>query len=521
MNRSKYFILLISFLVYGASFAAQNKCVELLHGKLNSASAVAKAYKIPSNIKVIVAANRLPVVVTENFGTFRFQNAGGGLVSALKSVESDFDWLGWPGQSYREGVQPRVSKEISDRSNSRQTAIHISENEQVGFYEGFSNSVLWPIFHNLPHWQVKKVVGWDDYVRVNERFADEIVKKAKQRVQESKNNEKVVIWVHDYQLILVPGLVKKRLVDTGVSDRVKIGFFLHIPFPRDAQFSIIPKEIRRALLENVIQADQISFHTHKYKEAFLEVLKANDVLSDQIRSKIKVHPIGINPDVYRNISQKAQTRSRIDELKARYAGYKVILGLERLDPIKGIYQKLQAFDLFLRQNPEARGKTLLVQVAQPSRLGIPEYEALRSQLIEYAKQINSQYSIPGRLEPVQFLDHGLDTTDVVAGYHVADLTMVTSLRDGMNLVGLESVAVQKGRENPGVLILSQETGAASWLKGSLIVNPLNIQQMANSIKQGLSMSVEEKRARVELNLRHVDTNTADGWVSNFINDLVR
>ncbi|GIL79684.1 hypothetical protein Vretifemale_8975 [Volvox reticuliferus] len=440
----------------------------------------------------------------------------GGLVSALKGVSSyAIWWIGWPGIY----VKP-------SRDRDELTAILKAE----GFlpvwmdttlldlyYNGFCNSVLWQLFHyvplNIDTWQKMAEhramqLQWQAYQLANEKFADEVLKVYKPHD---------VVWVQDYHLMLLPSLLKQNV------PKMKVGFFLHTPFPSSEMYRTLP--VREEVLRAVLAADLVGFHTYDYARHFISSCTRilglegtpEGVENNGVLTRVGTFPIGIDPERFTRALESEEVQSQTAKLLNRYAGRKIMLGVDRLDMVKGIPQKLLAYEKFLEEHPEWRDKVLLVQIAVPSRTDVPEYQKLRSMVHEIVGRINGQYGTLTYV-PIYHLDTSLSFTELCALYAVTDVAMVTSLRDGMNLVSYEYVACQS--DNAGVLVLSEFAGAAQSLgAGALLVNPWNISDMSQAIYDALSMSEEERRERHRQNYMHVQTHTAQHWADTFITEL--
>lgn len=304
---------------------------------------------------------------------------------------------------------------------------------------------------------------------------------------------------------------------------MQVGFFLHTPFPSSEIYRTLP--VREELLRAVLRSDLIGFHTYDYARHFvsactrilgLEGTPAG-VEDNGSLTRVAAFPIGIDPDRFTTALESPEVRANVAQLLNRYAGRKVMLGVDRLDMIKGIPQKLLAFEKFLEEHPEWRDKVLLVQIAVPSRTDVPEYQRLRSMVHEVVGRINGKYGTLTHV-PIYHLDRQLSFDELVALYAITDVALVTSLRDGMNLVSYEYVACQ--RDNAGVLILSEFAGAAQSLgAGAILVNPWNVNDLAHAIEYALTMNDAERRERHRQNYMHVTIHTAQTWADNFISEL--
>ncbi|KAG9154909.1 hypothetical protein Leryth_015536 [Lithospermum erythrorhizon] len=326
-----------------------------------------------------------------------------------------------------------------------------------------------------------------------------------------------VVWCHDYHLMFLPECLKKH------NSSMKVGWFLHTPFPSSEIHRTLPS--RSELLRAVLAADLVGFHTYDYARHFVSACTrilglegTPDGVEDQGRlTRVSAFPIGIDSERFIRALEIPKVQEHIRELKERFAGRKVMLGVDRLDMIKGIPQKILAFEKFLEENPYWREKVVLLQIAVPTRTDVPEYQKLTSQVHEIVGRINGRFGTLIAV-PIHHLDRSLDFHALCALYAVTDIALVTSLRDGMNLVSYEFVACQDAKK--GVLILSEFAGAAQSLgAGAILVNPWNVTEVAAAIGQALNMSAEEREKRHRHNFHHVTTHTAQEWAETFVSEL--
>lgn len=465
--------------------------------------------------RLLVVANRLPVsAYKDRAGKWQLQVSAGGLVSALMGVGNfQTKWIGWPGV-YIE-ASPERDELTAALHGEGYAPVYLDQKTCDLHYNGFCNSVLWQLFHYVPLNIDSKLsetrtlqFQWAAHQLANRLFAEVVL----QHYQDGD-----IVWVQDYHLMLLPAILKEH------RPRMKVGFFLHTPFPSSEIYRTLP--VREELLRSVLRADLIGFHTYDYARHFvsactrilgLEGTPAG-VEDNGSLTRVAAFPIGIDPDRFTTALEAPEVRANVAQLLNRYAGRKVMLGVDRLDMIKGIPQKLLAFEKFLEEHPEWRDKVLLVQIAVPSRTDVPEYQRLRSMVHEVVGRINGQYGTLTHV-PIYHLDRQLSFDELVALYAITDVALVTSLRDGMNLVSYEYVACQ--RDNAGVLILSEFAGAAQSLgAGAILVNPWNINDLAQAIEYALTMSDAERRERHRQNYMHVTIHTAQTWADTFISEL--
>ncbi|KAI2635856.1 glycosyltransferase family 20 protein [Hypomontagnella submonticulosa] len=466
-----------------------------------------------SDRRLLLISNRLPITIKrKEEGNYSFSMSSGGLVTGLSGLSktTSFQWYGWPGLEVPEAEIPTVKQQLKDEYNAH--PIFVDDELADRHYNGFSNSILWPLFHYHPGEITFDESAWAAYKEVNKLFAKTVLKD----VQDGD-----LIWVHDYHLMLLPEMLRNEL---GDRKDVKIGFFLHTPFPSSEIYRILP--VREALLEGLLQCDLIGFHTYDYARHFLSscsrILEAPTTPNGvEYRGKfvtVGAFPIGIDPDKFVEGLKKPKVQERIAALSRKFEGVKLIVGVDRLDYIKGVPQKLHALEVFLTEHPEWIGKIVLVQVAVPSRQDVEEYQNLRAVVNELVGRINGKF---GTVEfmPIHFLHQSVQFDELCALYAVSDVCLVSSTRDGMNLVSYEYIATQQNRH--GVMILSEFTGAAQSLNGSLIVNPWNTEELANAIHDAVTMSPEMREANYRKLERYVFKYTSAWWGQSFVNELTK
>ncbi|XP_050371113.1 alpha,alpha-trehalose-phosphate synthase [UDP-forming] 1 [Argentina anserina] len=469
----------------------------------------------PLRQRLLVVANRLPVsAVRRGEDSWSLDISAGGLVSALLGVkEFEARWIGWAGVNVPDEIgQQALTKALAEK---RCIPVFLDEEIVHQYYNGYCNNILWPLFHYLGLPQEDRLATtrsfqsqFSAYKKANQMFAD---------VVNAHYEEGDVVWCHDYHLMFLPKCLKEY------NSKMKVGWFLHTPFPSSEIHRTLPS--RSELLRSVLAADLVGFHTYDYARHFVSACTrilglegTPEGVEDQGKlTRVAAFPIGIDSDRFIRALEVPQVQEHIRELKERFAGRKVMLGVDRLDMIKGIPQKILAFEKFLEENPTWRDKVVLLQIAVPTRTDVPEYQKLTSQVHEIVGRINGRFGSLTAV-PIHHLDRSLDFHALCALYAVTDIALVTSLRDGMNLVSYEYVACQDAKR--GVLILSEFAGAAQSLgAGAILVNPWNITEVANSIAQALNMSSEEREKRHRHNFLHVTTHTAQEWAETFVSEL--
>jgi trehalose 6-phosphate synthase/phosphatase len=457
--------------------------------------------------KLINVSNRLPVTV----GDDGIRKSSGGLVSALEGLSGgdaryDLKWIGWPGGDIPDERREEVRRALEEEHGC--VPVFMTQKEEEAFYEGFSNASLWPLLHYLPSYMRYEDAWWEDYQAVNRRFADAVIAEA---------SDGDLVWVHDYQLMLVPGMVKEA------RPGLRVGFFLHTPFPTSELFRCHPK--REELLRGMLGADLAGFHTFGYMRHFhntvLRLLGIESELTTIRHSgrstTLGIYPIGINARRFEEEMTGDEYRRRRAELAKNYEGRRIILSVERMDYTKGILRRLDAIDVFLSRCDD-RDRIKFVFVSVPSRENVEEYRDLREEVESRVGRLNGKYSTLHNT-PIHFIHGSVDFTDLCALYSLAEVAVVTPVMDGMNLVAKEYIAAQ--REEPGVLVLSEFAGAAEELFNALIVNPYDPNQVAQAIEDALAMPVAERRRRMADMRDRVVQFDARWWAESFIRDLHR
>ncbi len=455
--------------------------------------------------RLIVASTRLPITLTEADGKWEVTPSTGGLVTALAAVRGKrkFTWLGWPGADVVPSQRKQVTKLLARHGAS---PVFIAPEHVDGFYEGFSNDMLWPLFHNLTERSTFTRDDWVAYQEVNQNYADAIAKAARPGD---------LIWIHDYQLCLVPQLLREK----GLG--CPIGFFLHIPFPPADIYRTLP--VAEEILRGILGADIVGFHAYEYVSHFrMAALRVLGMESDSMHLALQsrtvdleVLPIGIAPKEIAELLRTPEAKREQRDLERTFAGKRLIVGVDRLDYTKGIPLKLLAFEEFLNTHPEWREDVVLVQVAAPSRTAVEEYQQLKREVDELVGRINGKFSTSSHT-PVVYINQSIERGRLSGLYRSADIALITPVRDGMNIVALEYVAAR--RRLGGTLILSEFCGAAQCLPGARLVNPYNTSKVAHVIAEAL----EEEEPSMEsfaYMQKFVDENTSMRWAELFLKKL--
>jgi len=462
------------------------------------------------NNRLIVVSNRLPLTLRRIDNRWTTERSSGGLASAMGPIlrKKDGIWIGWAGTS--EGTDDEERKSVLEdwAQNEQCFAVNLPEEIATGFYEGYSNQTLWPVFHNFPSQLKFDAKDWQAYVEANRMFTKAIV-------EHYRPND--VVWVHDYQLMLLPKMLRDELPDAA------IGFFLHIPFPSSEIFPILPR--REELLQGLLGADLVAFQTHGYlqqfRSALLRVLgiesKVTEVAVDARPVRLEALPIGIAPKMYTGVLGKDEATARDHaEMVARYNGRRVLLAVDRLDYTKGIPERLRAYAYLLRSSSELKEKVVLIQIAVPTREGIDTYQELRTEVNRLVGEINGKLGTPN-WTPLVYINRSIERAELAALYKLADVCWVGSLRDGMNLVAKEYVACKA--EGAGVLVLSEFAGAAAEMGEALLINPYDEERTASTIERALALDEDEQQQRMKALHARVLRNNVFWWGDRFLTSL--
>lgn len=436
-----------------------------------------------------------------------FNPSSGGLATGLGCIFSKKDniWIGWPGLDIPE--VERQARTMAQLQEKKMLPVFLDRRHIEGFYEGFSNGVLWPAFHYFPQYIDYNDNFWEAYVEVNEKFCAAILENA---------GPDDTIWIHDYHLLLLPLMVKKALPDAT------IGFFQHIPFPSYEIFRMLPW--REELLAGMCGADLVGFHTYDDMRHFMSAVSrilgfANEkgyICAGDHLINVDAFPMGIDYGKYEGSAKHPATQGIIENYKAILGKQKLLISIDRLDYSKGIPQRLRAFDLFLQENAEQREKVSLIMIVVPSREQVKEYAELKEEIDTLVGRINSNYATFNWV-PIHYFYRSFPLEELSAFYSMADVGLVTPLRDGMNLVCKEYVASKLDKK--GALILSEMAGASKELQEAILVNPNDIQEVSSAIRKALTMEEGEQVKRMTImqdNLRRYDVFQ---WVNVFMDRL--
>lgn len=467
------------------------------------------------NRRLILVSNRLPFQLLEKNHVISLKQSDGGLVSALKSyfdkqtTDQQFDQKRWIGSA--DFPESRWNKYAHTKPEQPFgiEPIFIEQKIYNKYYNGFCNATLWPLFHYFPLYSVFDDESFQYYEQVNQLFADKVIEQAQPGD---------TIWVHDYQLFLVPALVRIKRPD------VAIGFFLHIPFPSYEIFRLLHRPWKEKIMDGLLSADLIGFHTYEYVQHFLKTVSMVLGLDNQYRAirykdrlvKVDLFPLGIDYEKFRAATGNEAIVAQKNNIVKNFSDKKIIFSVDRLDYTKGINHRLAGFETFLKNNHEWHEKVVFILVVVPSREIISKYNERKQLIEELVGRINGKYSTLA-WQPIIYQYNSLKFDALCAMYQAANVGLITPLRDGMNLVAKEYVASCVAQR--GVLILSELAGAASELGEAILVNPWDKNDVANAIEQALTMPVPEQQKHMGVMQKRLTDYDVHHWVDDFLNKL--
>lgn len=465
--------------------------------------------------RLIVVSNRLPIKTTKQDGKTAFMESDGGLVSALKSYFEKKPELGFK-EKYWVGAADFTEKKWKKASSGGKLSssyiiepIFIESKVFDKYYNGFCNATIWPLFHYFPSITDFEEDAFAAYEEVNRTFRDKLL---------SFVRPGDTIWVHDYQLMLLPGMLRESLPEAT------IGFFLHIPFPSFEIFRLLHRDWKKKIVEGLLGADLIGFHTGEYLQHFLKTVTMVSGLDHRYREvfnkkgivKADLFPIGIDFEKFHNTREHPGVIAHKQAVLERFGAVKIIFSVDRLDYTKGVSQRLAGFARLLDMYPEWRGKVVFIMVVVPSRQIISKYNERRKLIEELVGRINGKYSTL-EWQPIIYRYNNLAFEELCALYQVADVALITPLRDGMNLVAKEYVASRIDQD--GILILSELAGAANELGEAMLVNPTDKVEVANKINAALLASPEEQKRAMTIMQSRLKENDVVHWVARYFEEL--
>lgn len=454
--------------------------------------------------KTIIVSNRLPISINKTDEGLEYKPSAGGLATGLGSIykEGENIWLGWPGTFFKtEEAEESVTKELAKES---MRPVFLTEKDIEHYYEGYSNSIIWPLFHYFTQYCEFKQEDWDSYKEVNQKFCDAILKYAE---------DGDFIWVHDYQLMLLPQMLREKLPNAS------IGYFNHIPFPSYEIFRCLPW--RESTLRGLLGADMIGFHTYDDMRHFLSAVSRIEGIEHEM-GHLRAHdriitvdalPMGIDYEKYSSAVVSSATQKEAKRFMSSINTERFILSIDRLDYSKGIPQRLEGYAAFLEKYPEYQKKVSLILLVVPSREHVETYKELKEELELLVGRINGKYSDLG-WTPIHYFYRSLPFNQLSALYSLADVAMVTPLRDGMNLVCKEYIASRL--DKTGVLILSEMAGAAKELTEAVIINPNDQLEIVEGLKEALTMPEEEQIVRNTEMQKKLKKYDIHHWVDMFM-----
>ncbi len=489
-----------------------------LQGDPYYAKAVLEPSEIPPTAtRLVVVSNRLPFTASVKSGEPIYTISPGGLTTGLWSYldrrahntgQGEYLWVGWPGATVAPEYQAAVQEH--GQKNFRAAPVFLSEESMERFYLGFCNRTIWPLFHYFPSLVRYEEEDWEEYKRTNQEFCDALVKFLRPTD---------MVWVHDYQLMLLPRLLHERFPE------MPIGFFLHIPFPSFEVFRLLPSSWRAEILEGILGASLIGFHTHDYTRHFLGCVLRTLGHEHQLGRltvrerviQVDTFPMGIDYEKFDQAARSTQIEQRVSLLREQSAVPKVIFSLDRLDYTKGLLNRLRGYELFLERNPHWHGKVTFVLSVAPSRTGVDSYRAMHQEIEQTVGRIGGTY---GKVNwtPLIYQYRNLSFDEIVAMYRLCHVALITPLRDGMNLVAKEFVASRI--DQTGVLILSEMAGAAKEMAEAIITSPVHRGELAQALEQALALPLDEQIRRNQLmqqRLRRYDVNR---WADDFLQALL-
>lgn len=462
--------------------------------------------------RLVIVSNRLPVTIKHSKENDKpiYHPSSGGLATGLSSLDDSLDkiWIGWPGQIADGWEKESIKTDLLKRDL---VPVFLTEEDIELYYEGFSNDTLWPHFHYFTQYTVYRDDYWESYQSVNRKFADAIIPNL-------KGDE--MVWVHDYQLMLLPNMIREVFPD------ISIGFFLHIPFPSYEVFRILPW--REELLDGVLGSDLIGFHTYDYMRHFLSAAyritgydnNFGKLKVDNREVHVDYFPMGIDYEKYAfPDTSELPEGNEVASIKKLAHNQRLMLSVDRLDYTKGIPNRIDAYGRFLKQNPQYIGKVCLVMIVVPSRDKVEHYQDLKKEIDLKAGILNSTY---GKFDwtPMRYMYRSVNFHELTTLYKLAEVAAITPIRDGMNLVAKEYVA-SKEEIKKGVLILSEMAGAAGEMLEAITINPIDIQSMSDAFVRALEMDEQEQRERLENMQKSLKKYNVRNWANVFMKQQIK
>jgi trehalose 6-phosphate synthase/phosphatase len=459
-----------------------------------------------SSKKLLIVSNRLPLSVTKKKGRILFKKSAGGLSTAMSSLSDSYNltWIGWPGIADEELTASDKKKITKEFKSQNYIPVFLTQNQIDRFYSGYSNDNIWPLFHYFQSLATFSDKDWRIYQQVNKLFSNHVKEEA---------DKDSIIWIHDYQLMLLPAMVRAVLPSSS------IGFFLHIPFPSYELFRLLPKG--QEILKGILGADLVGFHIYDYVRHFLSSIyrglglrhEYGELVYKDRLINIDAFPIGIDYDKFASAHKKRLVKKQVDIINEHYKNKKIILSVDRLDYTKGILNRLEAFEILLKKYPQYIRKVNLIVVAVPSRTDVEIYQQLRGEVETTISRINGAH---GTVDwtPISYHYKNLPFSEVAALFIRADIALLTPLRDGMNLVAKEYVASKQ--DQAGALILSEMTGASDELPEAITVNPNDINSIVEATVNALKLSKRSQISELKKIQQRLKRYDVYAWAEDFI-----
>jgi len=460
----------------------------------------------------------LPFTVSFQEGSPQFKPSAGGLTTGLWSYldrklpegveRPDYLWMGWPGTS----IPPEHEAAVKayGEQHFKSSPVYLPEESMDRFYLGFCNKTIWPLFHYFPTLTHYEENNWQEYRHVNQAFGEAVVNALR---------PDDVLWIHDYHLMLLPKLVREKFPE------MPIGFFLHIPFPSWEVFRMLPRPWREEIIEGLLGSSLIGFHTHDYARDFLTSVLRTSGYEHQLGNltlrdravEVETFPMGVEFDRFEQAAKSKETELRVEELRWKCVGQKVVFSVDRLDYTKGLINRLRGYETFLKLNPQWHGKVVFIISVAPSRIGVDSYQAMKLELEQTVGRIVGDY---GNVHwtPLVYQFRNLTFDEIVPLYRLCDVALITPLRDGMNLVAKEFIASRP--DQTGVLILSEMAGAAKEMGEAIIINPFHREDFTKALEQALTMPVEEQVRRNQLMQERLRRYNVVRWADDFVQALM-
>ncbi|HUC84722.1 MAG TPA: bifunctional alpha,alpha-trehalose-phosphate synthase (UDP-forming)/trehalose-phosphatase [Candidatus Acidoferrales bacterium] len=469
-------------------------------------------------MRLVIVSNRLPFTVSFKDGKPEFKPSAGGLTTGLWSyldrqaldgtARPDFLWMGWPGAN----VPPEHEAAVRQHGERqfKSVPIFVPEENMDRFYLGFCNKTIWPLFHYFPTLTHYEEEHWQEYRQVNRRFGEAVV--AALRPDD-------LLWVHDYHLMLLPKLVREKFPE------MPIGFFLHVPFPSWEIFRMLPRGWREEIIEGLLGSSLVGFHTHDFVRHFLtSVLRTSGyehqlgqlTLRDRL-VQVETLPMGVEFERFAEAAVSKETELRVEELRKKCLGQKVIFSVDRLDYTKGLINRLRGYECFLKGNPQWHGKVVFIISVAPSRIGVDSYQNMKLELEQTVGRIVGNFG-DVHWTPLVYQFRLLTFDEIVPLYRLCDVALITPLRDGMNLVAKEFIASRP--DQTGVLVLSEMAGAAKEMGEAVIINPFHCEDFAKALELALNMPVEEQIRRNQLLQERLRRHNVVRWADDFVQTLL-